>query len=801
MKSKRALEVYPNEMKIETELKDFPDFSKVTCEKCEKGNRSQCHCYRKIYKGQRKIKPDDGLLYFYSKNNGEYDKISKNEKNKGELQNKKKNQDHIKLKIMADTKEYKEIQKMERESKIQMLVCITQYNEDYSMLERSLGGVAQNIAEFEKLGLSSRNIVVVVIQDGIEKTNSDTAKNLYDKIDEELGLNELPDKDSNDPEVKKLNLLKSRTYRYRKNLIMQARQMLAKDYPDVHHKYTIENQDFPANLPKNVAQLYQTELDVLGNGKKLTVFFCNKHLNGQKLSSHMWFFQGFCRFLQPTYLTLVDVGTQPDKLGLVNYFRAMEADKNVGGVSGFMGLYFADKEQEEKYFKKEKQEKYKLKKNREKLWHKKYGGSQDLCKNYIMSQFECQSTKDHKTRQDFLKEQSEKDKKEEERYQQLQNLLDDEEDKHTFKSVPQKLGNGKLNCWDKIGNCIYNIISRFFIWIHLFFDIRKAQTFEYALAHIMDKNFESCFGFLQVLPGAWSCYRYAALNKAQEFKENLVEQRYLKGVLNTNFKKSDISLEENNMYLAEDRILCLAMFAQAAFKYTLKYIPTARAYTDAIDNNIEFMLQRRRWINSTWFALQYVLRNYSEHMKDSKHNFFTKYVWIHFLMFMSFLGLVNTYLITGLFSFTLYSSVTQLFIPIIDQYNFPDIFKLLPQFFMIVYALMVILLLYLCLNNKIKKDNDNYKLYGFISGIFGVYNFIVYIIIIANAICTYVLKIKILQYENQDEEETAALQKLVLYMLIVTIGSNALMIVLQYFLYILFCYIYSYISFLCVCKY
>jgi chitin synthase len=23
----------------------------------------------------------------------------------------------------------------------------------------------------------------------------------------------------------------------------------------------------------------------------------NKHLNGKKLSSHMWFFEGFCRYL------------------------------------------------------------------------------------------------------------------------------------------------------------------------------------------------------------------------------------------------------------------------------------------------------------------------------------------------------------------------------------------------------------------------------------------------------------------------------------------------------------------------
>lgn len=44
------------------------------------------------------------------------------------------------------------------------------------------------------------------------------------------------------------------------------------------------------------------------------------------------------------------------------------------------------------------------------------------------------------------------------------------------------------------------------------------------------------------------------------------------------------------MYLAEDRILCLAMFAKEKANWTLKYIPTAKAKTDAIDNNIEFML-------------------------------------------------------------------------------------------------------------------------------------------------------------------------------------------------------------------
>lgn len=44
---------------------------------------------------------------------------------------------------------------------------------------------------------------------------------------------------------------------------------------------------------------------------KLNIFTCFKHMNGKKLHSHLWFFEGFCRYLVPEFVVLLDVGTTP----------------------------------------------------------------------------------------------------------------------------------------------------------------------------------------------------------------------------------------------------------------------------------------------------------------------------------------------------------------------------------------------------------------------------------------------------------------------------------------------------------
>jgi cellulose synthase/poly-beta-1,6-N-acetylglucosamine synthase-like glycosyltransferase len=134
-----------------------------------------------------------------------------------------------------------------------------------------------------------------------------------------------------------------------------------------------------------------------------------------------------------------------------------------------------------------------------------------------------------------------------------------------------------------------------------------AQILEYKYAHVVDKNFESLFGYISVLPGAFSAYRWSALNDSKTLSE------YFKTIGND---KADCAMA--NRYLAEDRIFCWVLFAMKNQANILRFIPEAKAKTDAPEIFGEFMLQRRRWINGSNFAMFYVLGKYSE-IYETRH--------------------------------------------------------------------------------------------------------------------------------------------------------------------------------------
>jgi chitin synthase len=62
-----------------------------------------------------------------------------------------------------------------------------------------------------------------------------------------------------------------------------------------------------------------------------------------------------------------------------------------------------------------------------------------------------------------------------------------------------------------------------------FADIQRTQQVEYHFAHLMDKPFEASFGFIHVLPGAFSAYNMAAIMDYDKEDDKLLRD-YFKSI-------------------------------------------------------------------------------------------------------------------------------------------------------------------------------------------------------------------------------------------------------------------------------
>ncbi|KAI0786713.1 glycosyltransferase family 2 protein [Abortiporus biennis] len=139
-------------------------------------------------------------------------------------------------------------------------------------------------------------------------------------------------------------------------------------------------------------------------------------------------------------------------------------------------------------------------------------------------------------------------------------------------------------------------------WSYLLNPLVAAQNFEYKITNILDKPTESLFGYISVLPGAFSAYRYIALQNDKFGMGPLAS--YFKGEV---LHGRDTDIFTSNMYLAEDRILCFELVAKSNSNWVLKYVKSAIGETDVPDALPEFISQRRRWLNGSFFAATYAI--------------------------------------------------------------------------------------------------------------------------------------------------------------------------------------------------
>lgn len=111
--------------------------------------------------------------------------------------------------------------------------------------------------------------------------------------------------------------------------------------------------------------------------------------------------------------------------------------------------------------------------------------------------------------------------------------------------------------------------------VNLLNPLVASQNFEYKMSNILDKPLESVFGYITVLPGALSAYRYHALQNDETGHGPL--SQYFKGET-LHGQHADVFTA--NMYLAEDRILCWELVAKRGERWVLKYVKGCTGETD-----------------------------------------------------------------------------------------------------------------------------------------------------------------------------------------------------------------------------
>lgn len=193
------------------------------------------------------------------------------------------------------------------------------------------------------------------------------------------------------------------------------------------------------------------------------------------------------------------------------------------------------------------------------------------------------------------------------------------------------------------------------------------QNFEYKMSNILDKPLESSFGYVSVLPGAFSAYRYRAVQGRpldQYFRgdHSLASQLGEKGV-------NGMGIFKKNMFLAEDRILCFELVAKAGAKWKLTYVKASQAETDVPEHTAEFISQRRRWLNGSFAASIYSMVHFPR-LYRSAHNPFRMFIFHVQLLYNIFSTIFSWFALANLWlTFSVVIQLTSQQQPFFDSQN------------------------------------------------------------------------------------------------------------------------------------
>ena len=424
-------------------------------------------------------------------------------------------------------------------SKCDFLIEVSMYNEGVKNFTDTLSGICDNLNDFNRVGIDPLRIACVIIVDGIRPFYSTFTKQrgffeqffVEDMIKERFGVGDV-----------------------RNCKIMDEE----------------EDDEFAHCFMQRITLAEFSTLE-------LQLIFCVKQKNKRKLNTHLWFFGGFCEFINPKFVMLIDVGTAPLPRSLFLLYEAMETQDELAGCCG-------------------------------------------------------------------------------------------------------EIRPMDPNIWKLVV---------------------PAQVVEYKFSHIFDKALESVLGYITVLPGAFSAYRWTALQGDPLWKD------YFKSICHPEL----MNAFNSNIYLAEDRVLCLALISKKKSSYLIRYVRASVAETDVPENIATLMSQRRRWINGSWFSLIDSIRKCST-IFQSDHNCCRKVIF-SMQMFYYVVTVAFAWVMVGAF-FLVFNIVVRMAFGSSDSTGLFSTASII----VLIYFLLLLFVFVMALGAKPNKVEGMYKI---IASLFGIY--------------------------------------------------------------------------------
>jgi hypothetical protein len=252
---------------------------------------------------------------------------------------------------------------------VEVLICITSYNEEASEFERTLLGINRNISHLTEVEHADawQKVAVVIIADGRSKVNTNTLRLLrvqgeYSRVQMEATSARIPTdflrgyyqrRNMDDGMVNEIirgHQESGTTASFFQGLLDESTNDGVQAWPGYirdQEKTMLQRLSVKHANPSTYAtvHLFERSLQMVEDTnhevyyQPLQTIFAMKERNGGKLDSHNWFFNAFAEHLQAKFCVLLDVGTIPQDRAIYKLYRAMCLDPTVGGCCGEISVH------------------------------------------------------------------------------------------------------------------------------------------------------------------------------------------------------------------------------------------------------------------------------------------------------------------------------------------------------------------------------------------------------------------------------------------------------------------------------